>query len=502
MALGLKQFKRILAEYQQNPLCADQLVDFMADAGVRGSRNLQIAIDQELAKAAANDDPAVAPDFSPGNFTRIDPFLLSPGGVLLNGGYFGKAVFADTFACKIDESLKFGPLDMDPFKSAFARVRDGEATCAICDFRFGQAVFVPAPSKDAPEPGERPGAIVACFFMKDSGDARRDRVSNVHPIALGRVIQMFDPTRARKASEWMMAPPDRRVFKLRDGRSISTRWYGPARATPVIVFGPIHKSTMADPWLANAAIAQGLALLVIERPGLGASDPVKKTTYEGVAEDIAEIVQALSLREVHIYGAGSAASFALATAARLGDIVKAVALTAPRAGKPSRQAPSAYGKLIWGLLNSTYGLDATARLIRKMRFAGSAQSLLTAYAINNDRDRRILKSEGTLAYNVAQTNDAVHKTVQGALAEFRLYLSGAFFPPAKVSQPIRIWQGAEDKTLLLDDTKRMFADAPNAVLEVVEGAGVLMDEADVAAIMQWLAVGWKAQLPVQKRAAI
>ena len=211
-------------------------------------------------------------------------------------------------------------------------------------------------------------------------------------------------------------------------------------------------------------------------------------------------MRALSLRDILVYGSASAANFALAAAARLSDTVRAVALTSPRIGRPSQRSDSPYGRLFWDMLNNSYGLELTARLFRRMRVAGWAQQLMLSYSITHDRDRLILESPGMLDFLAAQTNDAVHRSVDGALAEFRLLQSNASFGPSRVAQPIRVWQGAEDRTLSLADTLRAFEGAPNAAVDVVPDAGVLMNETEAATIASWLAEGWKAQAPAAKQA--
>jgi pimeloyl-ACP methyl ester carboxylesterase len=422
--------------------------------------------------------------------------ILSPGGVVLRGRYHGKSVLGEALGCVIDEGTRPAILDVDPFALAFAAVRDGAQDAKWFDFAGGQAGFAAAHPDLSAAPLDKPDRIFAVFVTDDRPeDTRRDPVANVVPLDLGKMIGKLNPAVRKTPREWLLATPDRRVFKLRDGRAMSTRWYGAQNAPAIIVFGAIHKSTMADVCLANAAIACGRALLVIERPGLGASDAMRQPSYEAVADDVAEIAAKLELRDVTVYGAGTAASFALATAHRLGSSVKAVALNSPRIGRPSAEAPSRYGQVLWAMIWNVSGLEVMAKLLWQMRMAGSAQALFTAFSVNNDQDRRLLKSDGVLAYAAAQTNDAFHRSVTGGVAEFKLYQSGARFDPSLVEQPIRVWQGAEDQTLLFSDTQRALAGARNVTFDLVPGAGVMLTPDEANRIMSWLAGGWAAQTP-------
>ena len=505
MSREFDDFRRILNAVLQDAARTDLLVEAVAQIAASGEEALQRAVTEELeraiAYASANNPRSPFARKAPAP-ARIDILMLSPGGVILKGRYHGKSVLGEILNCTIDENRVLGVLAQETFASHFERVRDGKEKTSWFDFEYGQAGFAAVHPELGETPLEKPDCIFAIFVTIDRPEeTRRDPVPKVAPIGLGKLIRQYDPATPKSPRQWLQATPDRRIVRLRDGRALSLRWYGDLNAVPVLVFGAIHKSTMADPFLANAAIAHGLALVVIERPGLGASAPAKVTCYESVANDVAELRRALDLPEVLIYGAGSAASFALAVAHRLGPVAKAVALAAPRMGRPSAQAPSPYGRVLWHLMKNPFGLDVLARLLGQLKLAGSAQSLMLSFSINNGRDEKILKEMGVLAYAAAQTNDAFDKGVDGGLAEFKLFQSGAFFDPALVQQPIRIWQGAEDKTLLAADTARVFAKAPNAHIEIVLGAGVMMDPSEADAIARWLAGEWKAQTPSLKEFA-
>jgi pimeloyl-ACP methyl ester carboxylesterase len=504
MAFDLEDFRRLLYAVLQDPARADLLVKAVADAANNGSADLQSAIPAELERAITQATKETRPFGRKLNGpTRIDVLMLSPGGVVLKGRYHGKSLLSDLLNCVVDEGHALGALAFEPFAPHFAAVRDGKKDASWFDFEKGQAGFAAVHPDLSGVPLEKPDCLFAIFVTEDRPEeTRRDPAPKVAPIGLAKEMRRVSPAVAKSPRDWMNATPDRRIVRLRDGRAISTRWYGAADAMPVFDFGVIHKSTTADAHFANAAIDSGLGILVIERPGLGASDPAPTVSYEAVAEDVAEIRKALDFPEVLILGMGSAASFALASAHRLGAACKAVALASPRVGRPSAEAPSPYGRVLWALVKNPLGLDVLARLLRQLRIAGSAQSLIQSFSVSNERDKKILHEMGMLAYFAAQTNDAVHKSVEGALAEFRLYQSGARFDPALVSQPIRIWHGAEDATMLHEDITRAFAGAKNVQIESIPGAGTLLDQDDAHAIMRWLAGGWKEQIKGEKQANV
>jgi pimeloyl-ACP methyl ester carboxylesterase len=497
MSSDIESFRQVLRAFVQDPLRADQLVDQVVKLSSEGCEAQRRAMDAELERAiiAASQQTCSLGGNRPEK-QRIDAIILTPGGVQILGRMRGKEYLSGILGCKIDEGHRPAILDQAPFAAAFARVRDGLAPAEWFAFEHGQAGFAAAHAELSGPVLERPDRIFAIFITDgQSTSARADPEPKVAPFELAHLIQKVSPSVAKTHREGLMATPDRRCFRLRNGRRLSTRLYGSPDAPVVIVFGPIHKSTLADAFLANAAIACGLALLVIERPGLGASDPAPETCYQAVADDIVEVVTALDLRNVRIYGAGMASSYALAAAHKLGDRACAVALNSPRIGAPSREAPGRYGKVLWAMLWNISGLDVFAKLLWQMRMLGSAQSILATLGVTNERDRILINSDGVLAYWAAQTNDAFRTSISGGLAEFKLYQSGAKFESALVQQPIRAWQGAEDDTLHLDDTQRALAGARHAEITLWPGAGILMTQDEAMDIMRWLANGWRAQSP-------
>lgn len=490
MSLDLNEFRRVLAAALEDPSRSNLLVDTITQIALTGSDVLQSAVQSELERAITHtreSTPLPALEHKFDAQPRIDVFMLSPGGVVLKGRFHGKSYLSDVLGCIVDEGRALGCLTRAPFAERFANVRDAIKPMEWFSFDGGQAGFAAANSHLRESPHDRPDSIIGIVLTYDNPqEKRRDAEPNITPFSLAKLLRTMNPAVAKSPEQWLMAVPDRRFLTLKDGRSIAMRHYGAPAAPPVLAFAPIHRSTMADPFLANAAIAHGRSLMVIERPGLGASHPAPISCYRAVADDVAEVVQALGLCNVSVYGAGSAASFALAVANRLGPVVDTVALLAPRIGKPSAQAPSAWGRVMWALLTNPYSLEIAARLLQQLRAAGSAQSLILGLSVSNDRDRRLLNEKGVLPYTVAQTNDSVHLGVAGALAEFRLFRSGATFDPALVKQPIRVWQGDEDRSLLKEDTLRALSGAPDVSFNFVPGNGILIDQADADDIMAWL----------------
>lgn len=495
MAFDLEAFRRLLRAVLHDPARADQLVEAVVLIASTGEDALQAAVAAELERAIQEASAASKPFGRKLNGpTRIDVLMLRCDGSVAKGRYHGMPFLGGLLGCVVEEGQILPVLAVEPFAAHFAAVRDGRMDASWFDFEHGQAGFAAVHPNLSGARLEKPEHLFAVFVTPETSEAAlRDPEPKVAPIGLGEVIRRVDPSKPKPPRDWIAGTPDRRIFRLRDGRAMGMRWYGAPNAMPVIAFGVIHKSTTADAYMANAAIKHRLALLVIERPGLGASDPAPAPSYEAFADDVNEIRKALDLPEVRILGLGTAASFALAAAHRLGPAAKAVALISPRVGRPSAQAPSAYGRVLFALLKNPFGVEVLARLLRQLRIAGAVQSLFLSFAVSNARDKKILTDPGVMAYFAAQTNDAVHKTVAGAVAEFQLYQSGARFDPARVAQPIRIWNGGEDRTLLLDDTLRAFSGAPNVQFETLPEAGVFLDQADADTVMRWLAHGWRDQ---------
>lgn len=111
------------------------------------------------------------------------------------------------------------------------------------------------------------------------------------------------------------------------GREIAVEDSGPESGFPVIVHhgGSRH----LFPGAVRDAQALGLRLIGYDRPGQGRSTPKPGRVVADCAEDVRAVLMDLGIARAAVWGASAGGPYALATAARLPEVVTSVCLFAP-----------------------------------------------------------------------------------------------------------------------------------------------------------------------------
>lgn len=120
--------------------------------------------------------------------------------------------------------------------------------------------------------------------------------------------------------------PAARVVRLTGGRRLALAEAGPPGGTPVFyLHGAIGSPLQLAGELAGAIETLGVRLLLVRRPGFGASDPHPGRTLLGFADDLAQAADALGVGRFAVAGVSAGGPYAVACARRLPDRVVAAA---------------------------------------------------------------------------------------------------------------------------------------------------------------------------------
>lgn len=107
------------------------------------------------------------------------------------------------------------------------------------------------------------------------------------------------------------------LLRLRDGRVLEFAEYGDAQGTPALFFhgfiGSHHQASLAHP----LALACGVRLVALNRPGVGRSSPAHHRKISDTAGDVAQLVDALQIDEFAAVGVSAGGPYALACAHQL-----------------------------------------------------------------------------------------------------------------------------------------------------------------------------------------
>ena len=91
------------------------------------------------------------------------------------------------------------------------------------------------------------------------------------------------------------------ALRLPDGRAMAWAEYGSARGLPCVLIPDTGSSRLAPGWLLHdSALPAAIRLLAIDRPGIGASDPIGFGGTEQPAEDLRRLVETLAVGRVAV----------------------------------------------------------------------------------------------------------------------------------------------------------------------------------------------------------
>jgi pimeloyl-ACP methyl ester carboxylesterase len=114
---------------------------------------------------------------------------------------------------------------------------------------------------------------------------------------------------------------------LADGRVLEYLAFGDPRGRPVVLFPGTPATAGCGALLADAATDSGVRLIVVSRPGYGASS-TSPPGLASVARDTVELMDDLGLDRVGVHGTSGGGPFALALAAVAPDRVGGVVVSA------------------------------------------------------------------------------------------------------------------------------------------------------------------------------
>jgi pimeloyl-ACP methyl ester carboxylesterase len=113
---------------------------------------------------------------------------------------------------------------------------------------------------------------------------------------------------------------------MRTGRKLEVREYGDPHGHPAFFFHGLIGSHHQASYIADEARRTGLRVIAPNRPGVGMSEYVRRTSPLELVEDVEDVAQALGLDDFSVIGISGGASYALAVLYRLPDRVKTVTI--------------------------------------------------------------------------------------------------------------------------------------------------------------------------------
>jgi pimeloyl-ACP methyl ester carboxylesterase len=108
---------------------------------------------------------------------------------------------------------------------------------------------------------------------------------------------------------------------MRSGRNLELRQYGDPHGHPAFFFHGLIGSHHQASYIADEAKRSGLRIIAPNRPGVGTSEFIRRTSPLDAVTDVEDVAQALGLGEFSVIGISGGAPYALAVLHRLRDRV-------------------------------------------------------------------------------------------------------------------------------------------------------------------------------------
>jgi pimeloyl-ACP methyl ester carboxylesterase len=266
------------------------------------------------------------------------------------------------------------------------------------------------------------------------------------------------------------------ALRLPDGRAMAWAEYGSPRGLPCVLIPDTGSSRLAPGWLLHdSALPAAIRLLAIDRPGIGASDPIGFGGTEQPAEDLRRMVETLAVGRVAVIGIGRGADDAFAFAARYPTLVSSVSAVSvrPSSRESARRSllhPLRRQRRTWaGPLAcwvETAGKDADLSLEstwRRMldRLNPQAAEVLADRWMESDFREAV-------AADAAQINPAWTAPAGSTGAPAWV------LDPAAVRVPVELWHGRHETGTTLAAVREFAADLPTWTVRPAAGSSAVL----------------------------
>jgi pimeloyl-ACP methyl ester carboxylesterase len=288
-----------------------------------------------------------------------------------------------------------------------------------------------------------------------------------------------------------MASLRERDVRTGDGRIVRTAAFGSRRGFPVVWHhgnpgsrvAPVSETVLED---------AGVLLITYDRPGGGCSDPLPGRRIASSGADVAAIADTWGIDQFGTAGFSGGGSFALATAALLGDRVLAAAVLSGAAPIDAEGLDFTAGMTDTGTgFGDNQVEQGRAKLLLEMEPTRQAilsdphQALLGFVEEWPEADREALLSRD-LAVPISEgMAECVRVAADGWLDDSVAFYRPWGFDIAMITVPVAIWHGRDDTAAPITHGRWLAERIPGCELHELDG-GHYVAYVAIPDILRWL----------------
>jgi pimeloyl-ACP methyl ester carboxylesterase len=248
----------------------------------------------------------------------------------------------------------------------------------------------------------------------------------------------------------MPAPLSENLLRLPDGRNLGYAEFGSAGGRPVIYMHGLPASRLEARIAEGAARRLDIRLISPDRPGIGYSDFQPGRTLADWPEDVLQLADALDLERFSVLGVSGGGPYAIACACRIPQRIRAVGLVGalgpvslPELGG-AMKLPARFSFQLARQYPSLADL-LYARLAGRILWRWPLLALLLLRA--SQPDQPVLGNPAVADILRLSIGEAFRQGGRGAVQELTLLGGNWDVDPGRITCPVFLWHGEEDRTV-------------------------------------------------------
>ena len=285
------------------------------------------------------------------------------------------------------------------------------------------------------------------------------------------------------ATPGLVSEPNNREHELllrhSDGRGVKCALFGARDRKRVVFYSHGFPACRIEAAVAHReALAQGITIVAIDRPGFGGSDWSRERRFEDWAKDVSLVADHLAIDHFAILGVSGGTPTAVAAAALLKGRVSSLCLVS---GLGPLTAPEALGGfnlanrvlLLLGL-RIPWLAGFLIHALASMWRAVPATAMVWFGALLPAVDREIVARRDVRIVLAKNIRESLRQGARGAVTEFLLFLTEWRPLLRQIEVPTTIWHGDADTYVPLSMATFLQKEIQGSVFHQVKGGGHFM----------------------------
>ncbi|MGZ4437341.1 MAG: alpha/beta fold hydrolase [Nocardioidaceae bacterium] len=272
--------------------------------------------------------------------------------------------------------------------------------------------------------------------------------------------------------------PDTHVMVLPDGRDLAWMELGAPDGAPVMVFHGTPGSRLQLVVGDAPSLAQGVRLIVPDRPGYGLSGHQRRRSLRSWAEDVRRLADHLGLARFAVAGLSGGGPHAVACAWFLADRVWAAAIISGVAplteqGSEAGMVPADVALVRLARRSPVLSLPLFAAMAALDR-RWSERMLTMMERELGPADAAVLRRPEVRAAFLSDLKASSRTTGVALAQDYALFAHDWGFRLEDITVPVHLWHGDADRDVPIAQGRRQAEAIPDAVLHECPGEGHLL----------------------------